>query len=104
MMRLLPQCLEDPLSSRLPIFCAPASRSACCSWLKLADLFDQYQIYRADWLAAWEQGEDVMRSAGRPDVPVPEGQLWQPQLWRKVLAGLDENERAATRPALLARI
>jgi hypothetical protein len=33
---------------------------------------------------------------------VPEGQLWQPQLWRKVLAELDEQERAATRPALLA--
>ena len=25
---------------------------------KLADLFDQYQNYRADWLDAWAQGQD----------------------------------------------
>jgi exodeoxyribonuclease V gamma subunit len=23
---------------------------------RLADLFDQYQVYRADWLAAWAAG------------------------------------------------
>src|SRR5690554_4761329 len=25
---------------------------------KLADLYDQYQLYRADWLQAWEEGQD----------------------------------------------
>ena len=105
LMRLLPQCLEDPAFEPIANFLRPGEPQRLLQLAeKLADLFDQYKIYRADWLAAWEHGEDVMRSAGRPDVPVPEGQLWQPQLWRKVLAELDENERAATRPALLARI
>src|SRR5690606_35193662 len=32
---------------------------------RLADLYDQYQVYRADWLADWAAGEDVLRSPGR---------------------------------------
>ncbi len=105
LMRLLPQCLGEPAFAPIASFLRPAEPQRLLQLAeKLADLFDQYQIYRADWLAAWEQGEDVLRTAGRPDAPVPEGQLWQPQLWRKVLAELDEQERAATRPALLARI
>lgn len=105
LMRLLPLCLGEPAFAPIANFLRPAEPQRLLQLAeKLADLFDQYQIYRADWLAAWEQGEDVLCTAGRPDVPVTEGQLWQPQLWRKVLAELDEQERAATRPALLARI
>ena len=105
LMRLLPQCLGEPAFAPIANFLRPGEPQRLLQLAeKLADLFDQYQIYRADWLAAWEQGEDVLRTAGRPDVPVPEGQRWQPQLWRKLLAELDEQERAATRPALLARI
>jgi exodeoxyribonuclease V gamma subunit len=37
---------------------------------RLADLFDQYQIYRADWLAAWAAGRDVLP---RPDGREPIG-------------------------------
>ncbi len=49
---------------------------------RLADLFDQYQVYRADWLEAWSRGEDVLiRPDGRRD-PLPEAQRWQPILWR----------------------
>ena len=105
LMRLLPQCLQEPEFEPIANFLRPGEPQRLLQLAeRLADLFDQYQIYRADWLAAWEQGEDVMRQPGSPDVPVPEGQLWQPMLWRKVLAELDEKERAATRPALLARI
>lgn len=105
LMRLLPQCLEEPAFEPIANFLSPGEPQRLLQLAeKLADLFDQYQIYRADWLAAWERGEDVLPGPGRPDAPVPEGQLWQPQLWRKVLAELDETERAATRPALLARI
>ena len=105
LMRLLPLCLEDAAFAPIANFLRPGEPQRLLQLAeKLADLFDQYQIYRADWLAAWEQGEDVLRSPARSDVPVPEGQLWQPLLWRKVLAELDETERAATRPALLARI
>ncbi|TNF58627.1 MAG: exodeoxyribonuclease V subunit gamma, partial [Burkholderiales bacterium] len=49
---------------------------------RVADLFDQYQVYRADWLADWAAGEDVVALArgGRP--PVPEAMRWQAVLWR----------------------
>ena len=105
LMRLLPLCLTEPAFAPIANFLRPGEPQRLLQLAeRLADLFDQYQIYRADWLAAWEQGEDVLRTPGRPDVAVPEGQLWQPQLWRRVLAELNEQERAATRPALLARI
>ncbi|MEF9949368.1 MAG: exodeoxyribonuclease V subunit gamma, partial [Comamonas sp.] len=105
LMRLLPLCLEEAEFTPIANFLRPGEPQRLLQLAeKLADLFDQYQIYRADWLAAWEQGDNVLRTPGRPDVPVPEGQLWQPLLWRKVLAELNDTERAATRPALLARI
>lgn len=52
---------------------------------RLADLFDQYQVYRADWLADWAAGEDVLRGPGKPR-PLDADQLWQPALWRDILA------------------
>ncbi|MGI5308093.1 exodeoxyribonuclease V subunit gamma [Rheinheimera sp. WS51] len=48
--------------------------------LRLADLFDQYQVYRADWLQHWRNGDDVL--AKTPLKTVPDDQLWQPALWR----------------------
>jgi exodeoxyribonuclease V gamma subunit len=53
---------------------------------KLADLYDQYQVYRSDWLAAWDQGKDVLIKLGKepPEQPIDEEQRWQPELWRLV--------------------
>ncbi|MGO3295828.1 MAG: exodeoxyribonuclease V subunit gamma [Marinobacter sp.] len=52
---------------------------------KVADLFDQYQVFRADWLAAWEQGRDVVITARSEEKPVEKETLWQPMLWRKLV-------------------
>ena len=71
---------------------------------RLADLFDQYQIYRADWLDDWAAGRDVLSAPGKPPQPVPEEQLWQPRLWRCVLAELDDAGRESTRPQLHRRV
>lgn len=57
---------------------APRRAAAPAAAGQLADLFDQYQIYRADWLAAWEQGEDVLRTAGRPTRPCLKGSSGSP--------------------------
>jgi exodeoxyribonuclease V gamma subunit len=56
---------------------------------RLADLYDQYQVYRADWLAAWEGGRDVLpRQPDDADAPpLPPDQRWQALLWRELLAG-----------------
>ncbi|UXI68666.1 exodeoxyribonuclease V subunit gamma [Tahibacter amnicola] len=61
---------------------------------RIADLFDQYQVYRADWLVDWGAGHDLLRDdRGRPQ-KIPELQRWQPALWRSVLA--DVGGKAAT--------
>ncbi len=74
---------------------------------RLADLYDQYQVYRSDWLQDWEQGLDRIRaepgSGPGSAARVPADQAWQPALWRAALAGLSERERQATRAMLHQR-
>ena len=91
---------------------------------RLADLLDQYQVYRSDWLQTWAQGHDVLTgSVGAPGLanpaddlvhptgrqatpagpPVPADQRWQPALWRAVLAELDPTDQASARPVLHQR-
>ncbi|MGB1951839.1 MAG: exodeoxyribonuclease V subunit gamma [Marinobacter sp.] len=57
---------------------------------KVADLFDQYQVFRADWLAAWEQGRDVTITARGEDKALDPETRWQPLLWRKLVADVGE--------------
>ena len=64
---------------------------------RLADLFDQYQIYRADWLDAWAHGREVLVRADGTEAPLPDEQRWQARLWRALLDGLDPAERPAVR-------
>ncbi len=71
---------------------------------KLADLFDQYQIYRADWLAAWENGQDQLLRADGSLADLPPEQRWQAQLWRAVLKTLNERELQSIRPKLHQRV
>jgi len=56
---------------------------------RLADLFDQYQVYRADWLDAWSQGRDVLIRPNGERRSIPVGQDWQPVLWRALQADVD---------------
>lgn len=52
---------------------------------RLADLYDQYQVYRADWLADWAVGEDQLRGP-RGSRALDAEQCWQAALWRDILA------------------
>lgn len=70
---------------------------------RLSDLFDQYQVYRADWLEAWAQGHDELPTPGRQTRPVPEGQRWQPLLWRALLATLSPSDLEGIRPRVHQR-
>jgi len=69
---------------------------------RLADLFDAYQVYRADWLADWEQGDDRLRRAPdrRDALAMPPGQQWQPALWRALLEDLPADRRGLSRAAI----
>ncbi|MDY7577383.1 exodeoxyribonuclease V subunit gamma [Herbaspirillum sp. RTI4] len=59
---------------------------------RLADLFDQYQVYRADWLSDWAKGIDQVQRAQGAALPLADDQRWQAQLWRAVLHSLPAAE------------
>jgi exodeoxyribonuclease V gamma subunit len=67
---------------------------------QLADLFDQYQNYRTDWLQAWAAGRDELSNPAGQAQPLAEDQRWQPALWRAVVGTLTPAQRSATRPDL----
>lgn len=49
---------------------------------QLANMFDQYQLLRADMLASWEQGKTVLEHQSEP---------WQLALWNKLVLQLEGN-------------
>lgn len=55
---------------------------------QLADVFDQYLVYRADWLAAWQ---------ARKTIGLGKDEIWQAELWRF----LDNGSQAAPHRAAL---
>lgn len=105
LMRLLPALLERVEFAPLARFLADDADLRKRHQLaeRLADLFDQYQMYRADWLAAWGAGEDVLLTArgGREALPV--AQAWQPALWRALLDDVGEAGAGSGRAAVHTR-
>ncbi len=102
LMRLLPELLADARMAPLAQFLAgpvdePKADAApdLARRLQLArhlsDLLDAYQVYRADWLADWAGGRDVLRDALGIARELPAEQAWQPALWRALV----EDVRAA---------
>ncbi len=49
----------------------------------IADVYDQYLVYRPDWIAAWEQGEQASW--------LPPEHYWQPELWRRLSTGVSDH-------------
>jgi len=112
LMRLLPELSGQPGFEPLAAFLdgGDAGRRLQLAQ-RLADLLDQYQVYRADWLQDWEQERDVLRRAAHAahaahsDEPaeLPAQQRWQPALWRALLADMTPAQRLLSRPALQQR-
>lgn len=105
LIRLLPQLLTEPVFAPLARFLKDDGDMRKLHQLaqRLADLFDQYQVYRADWLEDWGNGLDVLRTSRKGSDPLPENLLWQPQLWRALLADVPEDQRNTSRAALHQR-
>lgn len=57
----------------------------------LADLYDQYQVYRADWLEAWAQKEDILITAQRQQKPLKQDDLWQAVIWRLLIEDVRQD-------------
>ena len=102
LLRLLPELVQQPEFATLAAYLADddQQRKTDQLALKLADLFDQYQVYRADWLLLWQQQLDVLTDAQGQQRPLPEEFRWQSALWRAILADLQPEERQFSRASL----
>ncbi|WP_394201950.1 exodeoxyribonuclease V subunit gamma [Shewanella waksmanii] len=119
LMELLPQLIDKPefapladylASTTNPLSVAEKNRAQQLAALKsyqlcgqIADIFDQYLVYRPDWIAAWEQGDDQV-------IKLAASQSWQPILWRALIAfnrdtlGQSQYHRANLHQALFAAL
>jgi exodeoxyribonuclease V gamma subunit len=82
LMALLPGLLEDEEFATLKHYLAgegnPQLRRYQLSE-KIADLFDQYLVYRPDWLLQWQAGRNPIEADAMRD------QQWQPKLWQALI-------------------
>jgi exodeoxyribonuclease V gamma subunit len=95
--RLLPALVhQQDVFSPLRRFLDGTDADTRCYQLagQIADLFDQYQVFRADWLAAWENGQDTIELARGEVRELGNDQRWQPVLWRALVS--DVGELSAT--------
>ncbi|QIM68160.1 exodeoxyribonuclease V subunit gamma [Basfia succiniciproducens] len=106
LMQLIPQFLSEPCFQALENYLknSPYSEQQKLYQLarKVADLFDQYLVYRPNWIQAWEnnQPESIEQAIGtyqKDDNPELITQIkrdikWQGILWRALI---DEVQRGA---------
>lgn len=109
LIRLLPSLIDQPGYEPLASFLREDGdlRKRYQLAQKIADLFDQYQVYRADWLDAWASGEDVLLNARGERRPLDNTQCWQAILWRALLAdvgGASLTSRAAVHQQFMQSI
>lgn len=94
--RLLPELLEQAEFTALKYFLADSSDGRKRFQLagRLADLLDQYQVYRADWLSKWADHEDqyTRRESWQN---IPDSERWQPLLWRHIVADIHRDSAPA---------
>lgn len=101
LMRLLPTLLQEDGYAPLARFLADGDAERRLQLAeRVADLYDQYQVYRADWLADWAAGRDVLRRAVGDPAPLGPEQRWQACLWRAVHASLPEAQRGTGRATI----
>lgn len=95
-MQILPACLPRPGFKTLQTYLGDdADHLKRFQFArKIADLYDQYQIFRPAMLFDWEAG----RENDAPD------EIWQAQLWRKLVHEIEDCHRARLQKALLEAI
>lgn len=81
LVRLLPQLAEQPACAAIRHYLQGDEDGLKCYQLAqtIADVFDQYLVYRPDWLLSWELGVDDIRDADISAHP------WQPLVWRALV-------------------
>jgi exodeoxyribonuclease V gamma subunit len=83
LMDLLPSLLALPEFAPLAVYLEQDedARKRYQLSQRIADVFDQYLVYRPDWIADWESG-GVLGAMSQP---------WQPILWRALVAATEQQ-------------
>ncbi|KGU87312.1 exodeoxyribonuclease V subunit gamma [Pseudomonas mediterranea] len=105
LMRLLPQLIEQPHFEPLRRFLTHDTdlRKRYQLSERLADLFDQYQVYRADWLEDWAEGRHQTRNVRGEIKALAPANCWQAELWRALLMDVGEEGMAQSRAGVHQR-
>ena len=96
LMRIIPHCQNDPGFETLATYLADDDSQLKRFQLarKIADLFDQYLVFRPELILQWEQEKE--------DKKLP--YLWQARLWRRLVAETDRWHRTRLRNVLFRQI
>lgn len=105
LMRLLPILIEQPVFAPLARFLKDDRdmRKRYQLAQRLADLYDQYQVYRADWLEDWAEGRYQLRSVRGEARPLSDLNTWQAALWQALLADVGAQGMAQSRAGVHQR-
>ena len=78
LMKILPRQLDDPDFSELKQYLQDDPLQVKRFQLagKIADIYDQYLLYRPDWINAWEAEKNIDELA--------DASIWQSKLWREL--------------------
>ena len=115
LMRLIPTFLDKESFSPLRNYLASSPHSEQYKLYqlssKIADLFDQYLVYRPEWIFAWEKGEDEQITAQiqkqQPNLndtlfeQIQGNTKWQGELWRALVVDVKSDVGDATHRAAL---
>ena len=90
-MRTLPHCLEAPGFQRLKRYLDDDTNDIKLLQIsqKIADLFDQYLVFRPEMIFDWNEGK---------------GNHWQAHLWRDLSSGKEKLHRAWLKRTLVEKI
>ena len=105
LMRLLPQLIDQPHFEPLQRFLDADTdlRKRYQLSERLADLYDQYQVYRADWLEDWAAGRHYLRNVRGEAKALTPANCWQAELWRALLHDVGEEGMAQSRAGVHQR-
>ena len=108
--KLLPSLIEDDSFKPLKKYLSASSDSRRLYQLasQIADVFDGYQNYRADWLRDWSLGSDCLIGDSYLKDPVKPlkldaDEVWQSKLWRALREDIGPDLAEASRASVHAQ-
>ncbi|MFT6991693.1 MAG: exodeoxyribonuclease V gamma subunit, partial [Paraglaciecola sp.] len=84
LMSILPTMLEQPEFAAIEQYLSDSQPLKLYQLAgKIADVYDQYLVYRPDWILHWENGQNDLPDTN--DLSISESHPWQPILWRALV-------------------